>query len=67
MAMSGPGRRSDADTKIVPSWLVGNRDAKTGSIFMEDLASRFTHRVQLTTDGHWAYLEAVDSGLWDGY
>ncbi len=52
-----------ADTKIVPSWLVGNRDAKTGSIFMEDLASRFTHRVQLTTDGHWAYLEAVDSGF----
>jgi IS1 family transposase len=52
-----------ADTKIVPSWMVGNRDAETANIFMEDLASRFSHRVQLTTDGHKAYLEAVEGAF----
>jgi len=52
-----------ADSKLIPSWLVGNRDAETASIFMEDLASRFTHRVQLTTDGHRAYLEAVEGAF----
>src|SRR4030042_207221 len=52
-----------ADSKLVPAWFVGNRDAETGSIFMEDLASRFTHRVQLTTDGHRAYLEAVEGAF----
>jgi IS1 family transposase len=52
-----------ADSKLVPAWFVGNRDAKTGSIFMEDLASRFAHRIQLTTDGHRAYLEAVDGAF----
>jgi len=52
-----------ADSKLVPAWLVGNRDAETASIFMEDLASRFTHRVQLTTDGHRAYLEAVEGAF----
>ena len=40
-----------ADTKIVPSWLLGNRDAETASIFIDDLASRLAHRIQLTTDG----------------
>lgn len=52
-----------ADSKLVPAWLVGNRDTETASIFMEDLASRFNHRVQLTTDGHRAYLEAVDGAF----
>jgi len=52
-----------ADSKLIPSWFVGNRDAETASIFMEDLASRFTHRVQLTTDGHRAYLEAVEGAF----
>jgi len=52
-----------ADSKLVPAWLVGNRDIETGSIFMEDLASRFAHRIQLTTDGHKAYLEAVDGAF----
>jgi len=53
----------DADTKLVPSWLVGDRNAKTGYVFMRDLASRLKNRVQLTTDGHKAYLEAVEGAF----
>lgn len=49
----------DADTKLAVSWHVGNRSAETACVFMNDLASRLTNRVQLTTDGHHAYLEAV--------
>src|SRR5216684_1580165 len=48
----------DADTKLVPSWFVGNRDAESASFFIEDLASRLASRVQLTTDGNRAYLSA---------
>jgi IS1 family transposase len=55
----------DAETKIVPSWLVGSRDSKTAKVFMDDLSSRLKHRVQLTTDGHKAYLEAVDCAFAD--
>ena len=53
----------DADTKLVPSWLVGGRDATFASIFMDDLASRLSHRVQLTTDGNRAYLKAVEGAF----
>ena len=49
-----------ADTKLVPAWLVGPRDGTTAKIFIDDLASRLRHRVQLTTDGFKAYLEAVE-------
>jgi IS1 family transposase len=52
-----------ADCKLVPSWLVGLRDADYASVFMHDLARRLKHRVQLTTDGHRAYLEAVESAF----
>jgi IS1 family transposase len=52
-----------ADCKLVPCWLVGLRDAEYGSVFMQDLARRLKHRVQLTTDGHRAYLEAVESAF----
>jgi IS1 family transposase len=52
-----------ADSKLVPAWLVGNRDAETASIFMEDLASRLANRVQLTTDGLKAYIDAVDGAF----
>lgn len=48
-----------ADTKLVPCWLVGERSAQYAAKFIDDLASRLAHRVQLTTDGHKAYLEAV--------
>jgi IS1 family transposase len=49
----------DADSKLVPSWLVGDRDTETAMIFMDDLRSRLANRVQLTTDGHKPYLVAV--------
>src|SRR3954471_15040705 len=48
-----------ADTKLVPSWLVGERTTYDAWHFMEDLKSRLANRVQLTTDGHRAYLHAV--------
>lgn len=49
----------DADSKLMISWLVGNRDASTANPFMADVASRMTNRIQLTTDGHNMYIEAV--------
>lgn len=48
-----------ADTKVVPCWLVGRRNAGAAKDFMRNLAGRLSSRVQLTTDGHKAYLEAV--------
>jgi hypothetical protein len=53
----------DADTKLIPSWFVGGRDSDAAIIFMDDLASRLANRVQLTSDGHKAYLEAVGRRL----
>jgi len=53
----------DADTKLIVSWYLGRRDADAASQFMTDLASRLTHRIQLTTDGHHAYLNAVDEAF----
>ena len=50
----------DADTKLIPSWFIGTRDATSARLFIEDLASRLANRVQLTTDGHKPYLVAVD-------
>lgn len=52
-----------ADTKIIPSWHVGLRDATDAYWFMQDLASRLANRVQLTTDGHKAYLQAVEDAF----
>ena len=52
-----------ADTKLVPSWLVGGRDAGYAQDFVEDLKSRLASRIQLTSDGHKAYLEAVESAF----
>lgn len=53
----------DADRKLVPSFMAGNRDGETAKLFIQDLASRLVHRVQLTTDDHKAYLEAVEEAL----
>ncbi len=53
----------DADSKVICSWLVGDRSAETAMLFMNDLASRLASRVQLTTDGHKAYLEAVEGAF----
>lgn len=52
-----------ADTKLVPCWYVGTRDAEAAHSFMTDLAGRLKHRVQLTTDGHKSYLEAVEGSF----
>ena len=55
----------DADTKLCVSYLVGGRDAGWAGEFLEDCASRISNRVrvQITTDGHKAYLEAVESAF----
>jgi IS1 family transposase len=53
----------DADSKLMVSWLVGGRDAGYAYAFMEDVASRLAGRVQLTTDGHKPYLEAVEGAF----
>ena len=53
----------DADTKLCVSWLVGGRHAGWARDFMEDCASRIRGRVQVTTDGHRAYLEAVEGAF----
>lgn len=48
-----------ADTKLIPSWFVGHRDASHAYAFMADLASRMAGRIQLTSDGHKPYRDAV--------
>ena len=53
----------DADTKLMPSWFVGGRDSDSAIIFMDDLRSRLASRVQLTSDGHRSYLEAVEGAF----
>ncbi|TCM06826.1 IS1 family transposase [Sphingomonas sp. PP-CC-3G-468] len=50
----------DPDSKLIVSYLVGGRDAEYAMRFMDDLASRLASRVQLTSDGHRAYLEAIE-------
>lgn len=50
-----------ADTKLIPSWLVGTRDAECANIFISDLADRLSSKVQLTSDGLKSYLEAVEN------
>ncbi len=52
-----------ADSKVVPCFHVGARDANAAYLFMEDLASRLAHRVQLTTDGLKVYLSAVEGAF----
>lgn len=53
----------DADTKLIPSFMLGNRDSHTANVFIDDLASRLASRVQLTTDGLKVYLEAVEGAF----
>src|SRR5688572_26184332 len=53
----------DAETKLVPCWNVGRRDAVSGEAFIKDLASRLAHRVQLSTDGFRAYLTAIEEAF----
>lgn len=53
----------DAVTKLVPSWRVGDRSGATAIEFVCDLSKRLANRVQITSDGHRAYLEAVEAGF----
>ncbi|MBW7838002.1 MAG: DDE-type integrase/transposase/recombinase [Sphingomonadales bacterium] len=53
----------DSGHKMILSWMVGGRDAEYAIEFMDDLRSRLANRVQLTTDGHKAYLEAVEGAF----
>lgn len=53
----------DSDSKLIVSWLVGGRDSEYALAFMEDVRDRLANRVQLTTDGHRAYLNAVEEAF----
>jgi IS1 family transposase len=53
----------DAQSKLAVSWYVGGRDSEAAMIFMDDLAKRLANRVQLTSDGHRPYLEAVEGAF----
>ena len=53
----------DAETKLIPSWVVGLRDARFALNFANDLKDRLANRVQITTDGHKMYLEAVENAF----
>jgi IS1 family transposase len=52
-----------ADSKLIVQWYVGDRDGNTAKFFMNMLASRLATRVQLTSDGHKPYLEAVEGAF----
>jgi IS1 family transposase len=56
----------DADTKLVASWMVGTRDGDATKAFIGDLSDRLASRVQLTTDGHKVYVEAVETAFGGG-
>jgi IS1 family transposase len=53
----------DAETKLIPSWRIGDRSGATAVEFVCDLSRRLANRVQITSDGHRAYLEAVEAGF----
>jgi IS1 family transposase len=53
----------DADSKLIVTWLVGERDGEAANQFIDDVAQRVSSRIQLTTDGHKAYLEAVEGAF----
>ncbi|MDE3073347.1 MAG: IS1 family transposase [Pseudomonadota bacterium] len=52
-----------ADTKLVASWMVGSRDGDAAKTFIADLAGRLANRVQLTTDGHKVYVQAIEDAF----
>src|SRR5712691_4741370 len=53
----------DADTKLIISYMLGDRGAGTAHAFMKDVASHISNRIQLTTDGHRVYAEAVEEAF----
>jgi IS1 family transposase len=52
-----------ADTKLIPSWLIGDRTLDSATLFIDDLRSRLSNRIQLTSDGLKAYVKAVDDAF----
>ncbi len=56
----------DAETKLVPSWRIGDRSGETASIFVADLTARLTNPVRITTDGHRPNLEAIEQSFGPG-
>lgn len=52
-----------ADTKLVPSWRVGTRDSETAKEFVQDLSERLKNRIQITSDGHTMYVDAVEQAF----
>ena len=52
-----------ADTKLIPSWLIGDRTLDSATLFIDDLKSRLSNRIQLTSDGLKAYVQAVDDAF----
>jgi IS1 family transposase len=52
-----------ADSKLICNWFIGGRDADYANLFMDDLADRLANRIQLTSDGHKAYLQAVEGAF----
>ncbi|HEY7735840.1 MAG TPA: IS1 family transposase, partial [Candidatus Limnocylindrales bacterium] len=55
----------EAETKLIPAWMIGARSPEHARVFMDDLRSRLASRVQLTTDGHRIYLRAVPDTFGD--
>lgn len=55
----------DADSKLIVQWFVGGRDGYSAKLFIDDLKTRLANRVQLTSDGHKAYLQAVEDAFGD--
>ena len=53
----------DPDSKLIVSWLVGRRNVEYARLFIDDLAQRLASRVQITTDGHKPYLQAVEAAF----
>lgn len=53
----------DADSKLAVSWYVGGRDSEAAMAFIDDLAKRLMHRVQITSDAHRPYLEAIEGAF----
>jgi IS1 family transposase len=53
----------DADTKLIVGYMLGQRGADTANAFMQDIASRLSTRIQLTTDGHRVYADAVEDAF----
>ena len=60
---SGEGEAQNGNSGLIPSWLISDRSADAATILMRDLSGRLRYRVQLTTDGHKAYLSAVEEAF----